>query len=38
MAVTAIAAGYALLVWQFGWVGVAVAALHIALMLGARRG
>jgi hypothetical protein len=38
MAFCAIAAGYVLLVWTFGWAGVAVAVLHVAVMLAARRG
>lgn len=29
----AIGAGYVYLVWQFGWVGLAVAAAHVGIML-----
>ena len=29
----AIGAGYVYLVWQFGWVGAAVAAVHVGVML-----
>ena len=37
MAAVLIAAGYAALVWKFGWIGLAAGAMHIMIMLAAAR-
>jgi hypothetical protein len=37
IAVVAIAGGYAALIWQFGWWGVAAAAVHLIVMGAATR-